>query len=30
MLRAEKAVLCERSEMNDQGEIHYLIGMSIK
>ena len=30
MLRAEKATLCEKIEMVDQGEIHYLLGMSIK
>ena len=30
MLKAEKAALCERIEMIDQGEIHYLLGMSTK
>ena len=30
MLKAEKATLCERFEMIDQGEIHYLLGLSIK
>ena len=30
LLKAEKAALCERFEMVDQGEIHYLLGMSIK
>ena len=30
MLKAEKAALGERFEMTDQGEIHYLLGMSIK
>ena len=30
MLKAEKAALCERFEMIDQGEIHYLLGLSIK
>ena len=30
MLKAEKAVLCERFEMIDQGEIYYLLGLSIK
>ena len=30
LLKAEKAALCERFEMLDQGEIHYLLGMSIK
>ena len=30
MLKAEKAALGERFEMNDKGEIHYLLGMSIK
>ena len=30
LLKAEKAALCERFEMIDQGEIHYLLGMSIK
>ena len=28
--KAEKAALCERFEMIDQGEIHYLLGVSIK
>lgn len=30
LLNAEKAALCERFDMVDQGEIHYLLGMSIK
>ena len=30
MLKAEKAALCERFEMIDEGEIHYLLGISIK
>ena len=30
LLKAEKDVLCERFEMIDQGEIHYLLGVSIK
>ena len=30
MLKAEKAALCERFEMTDKGEIHYLLGLSIK
>ena len=30
LLKAEKAALCERFEMIDQGEIQYLLGMSIK
>ena len=30
LLKAEKAALCERFETIDQGEIHYLLGMSIK
>ena len=30
MLKAEEAALCERFEMIDQGEIHYLLGLSIK
>ena len=30
MLKAEKAALCKRFEMTDKGEIHYLLGMSIK
>ena len=30
LLKAEKAALCERFEMIDQGEIHHLLGMSIK
>ena len=30
MLKVEKAALCERLEMIDQGEIHYLLGMSTK
>ena len=30
LLKAEEAALCERFEMIDQGEIHYLLGMSIK
>ena len=30
LLKAEKAALCERFEMIDQGEIYYLLGMSIK
>ena len=30
LLKAEKAALCERFEMVDLGEIHYLLGMSIK
>ena len=30
LLKAEKAALCERFEMTDLGEIHYLLGMSIK
>ena len=30
MLKAEKAALCSRFKMVDQGEIHYLLGMSIK
>ena len=30
LLKVEKAALCERFEMIDQGEIHYLLGMSIK
>ena len=30
MLNAEKAALCERFEMIDQGEIHYLLGLSIE
>ena len=30
MLKAEKVALCERLEMIDQGEIHYLLGLSIK
>ena len=30
LLKAEKAALCERFEMIDQGEIHYILGMSIK
>ena len=30
LLKAEKGALCERFEMIDQGEIHYLLGMSIK
>ena len=30
LLKAEKAALCERFEMVDRGEIHYLLGMSIK
>ena len=30
LLKAEKAALCQRFEMVDQGEIHYLLGMSIK
>ena len=30
LLKAEKAALCKRFEMTDQGEIHYLLGMSIK
>ena len=30
LLKAEKGALCERFEMVDQGEIHYLLGMSIK
>jgi len=29
LLTAEKAALCKRFEMVDQGEIHYLLGMSI-
>ena len=29
LLKAEKAALCERFEMTDLGEIHYLLGMSI-
>ena len=29
LLKAEKAALRERLEMIDQGEIHYLLGMSI-
>ena len=28
LLKAEKAALCERFETIDQGEIHYLLGMS--
>ena len=30
LLKVKKAALCERFEMIDQGEIHYLLGMSIK
>ena len=30
LLTEEKAALCTRFEMIDQGEIHYLLGMSIK
>ena len=30
LLKVEKAALCGRFEMIDQGEIHYLLGMSIK
>ena len=30
MLKSEKAALCGRFEMIDQGEIHYLLGLSIK
>ena len=30
LLKAEKAALYERFEMIDQGEIHYILGMSIK
>ncbi|KAK3697978.1 hypothetical protein QZH41_003963 [Actinostola sp. cb2023] len=30
LLKAEKAGLCQRFKMVDQGEIHYLLGMSIK
>ena len=30
MLKEEKAALCNKFEMVDQGEIHYLLGMSIK
>ena len=30
LLKEEKAALCKRFEMIDQGEIHYLLGMSIK
>ena len=30
MLKAEKVALGERFQMTDQGEIHYLLGMSIK
>ena len=30
LLKAEKAALCERFEMIDQGKIHYLLGMSTK
>ena len=30
LLKAEKAALCERFEMTDLGEIHHLLGMSIK
>ena len=29
-LKAEKVALCERFEMTDQGEIYYLLGVSIK
>ena len=30
LVKAEKAALCERFEMIDQGEIHYFLGMSIR
>ena len=30
MLRAEKAKLGERFEMDDRGQVHYLLGMSIQ
>ena len=30
LLKTEKDALCERFEMVDQGEIHYILGMSIK
>ena len=30
LLKEEKAALCKRFEMIDQGEIHYLLGISIK
>ena len=29
-LNAEKKSLCDRFEMTDQGEVHYILGMSIK
>ena len=30
MLNAEKKLLCEHFEMTDQGEIHFILGMTIK
>ena len=30
MLEMEKAALCKRFEMVDKGDIHYLLGMTIK
>ena len=30
MLNAEKASLCKKFDMIDQGEVHYILGMSIK
>ena len=30
MLNAEKDMLCKHFEMTDQGEIHFLLGMTIK
>ena len=29
-LNAEKKSLCDRFEMTNQGEVHYILGMSIK
>ena len=30
MLNAEKKLLCQHFEMTDQGEIHFILGMTIK
>lgn len=30
LLKAEKGALCERLEIIDEGEIHYLLGLSVK